>query len=257
MTLHSRLVGTFISLVTLGALFSISSPASSLPKSIPSGTITVSAAASLTDVFPVIARAFERKYPQITVRFNFGGSPALVEQIKSGAPVDVVATASESSIRKAQSQGLVGRPLFFAKNSMTIATPAGNPAGIKSVKDLTGVSVAVCEVTVPCGMAAASLFNLNSVKVTPVTKELDVRAVLGKVMADQVDAGIVYVTDVRAVGNKVSGVAIPASQNVTTTYPIATVTDSRQQAAAKAFVDFVRYSSSAQGILRSWGFARS
>lgn len=242
--------------VALIAFIAIPSPASSQPRSIPSGTITVSAAASLTDVFPVIARAFEQRYPQIKVRFNFGGSPALVEQIKAGAPVDVLATASTSSIREAESEGSVGRSLVFTKNSLMIATPAGNPANIKSLNDLAGVSVAVCAVTIPCGSAAERLFSLNKVNVTPVTKELYVRAVLGKVMADQVDAGIVYVTDVRAVGKKVTGVAIPASRNITTSYPIAVVSESRQRAAAKAFVDYVRYSSTAQKILRAWGFAK-
>lgn len=253
MKVHLRPVSIFMALI---AFVAIPSPASSQPTQIPSGTITVSAAASLTDVFPVIAQAFERKYPQIRVRFNFGASPALVEQVRAGAPVDVLATASEIVIRDAVSQGLVGSPLLFAKNSMIIATPPGNPARVRSVRDLVRVSVATCQVTVPCGLAAANLLSVNKVKIAPVTKELDVRAVLGKVMADQVDAGIVYITDVRAVGKKVTGVSIPAKNNVTTTYPIAIVTDTRQRAAAKAFVDYVRYSSSAQGILRASGFAK-
>lgn len=251
-----RRAGILLTLSVLSAFVVVPSSASLQPTSIPSGTITVSAASSLTDVFPMIAQSFERKYPQIKVRFNFGASSGLVEQVRSGAPVDVLATASEPTMRKAVSQGLAGRPLLFARNSMIIATPPGNPAKVGSVKDLVRVSVATCQVTVPCGIAAASLFARNKITVTPVTKELDVRAVLGKVMADQVDAGIVYITDVRAVGKKVTGVAIPASQNVTTAYPIAIVNDTRQRLAAKAFVDYVRYSSSAQGILRAWGFAK-
>lgn len=244
-------------LLAFGSAQSGAVPATATAASaIPSGTITVSAAASLTDVFPVIAAAFEKRYPQLDVRFNFGGSAALVEQIRAGAPADVLATASEPTMGKAAAAGLVGRPLLFAKNTMMIATPPGNPAGVRSLADLPKVSVALCEVAVPCGAAARDLLARNSVSFTPVTRELDVRAVLGKVMADQVDAGIVYVTDVRAVGSKVTGVAIPASQNVTTTYPIATVADSRQQAAAKAFVDYVRFTPSAQGILRAWGFAK-
>ena len=257
MTARNRLatfLAVFVSLVSAVVVLGVSTAAA--PRPIPSGTITVSAAASLTDVFPVIAQAFERRYPQIEVRFNFGGSPALVEQMRAGAPVDVLATASESTMNKALSDRLVGRPLLFAKNSMMIATPPGNPAGVKSLNDLTNVSVAVCEATVPCGAATQSLFSANKLSVSPVTKELDVRAVLGKVMADQVDAGIVYVTDVRAVGKRVTGVSIPAGQNVTTTYPIAVTTDTKQRAAAKAFVDYVRYSTSAQGILRAWGFAK-
>jgi molybdate transport system substrate-binding protein len=244
-------------LIAFGAAQSGAAPAPGpTSPSIPASTITVSAASSLTDVLPVIATAFEKRYPQIDVRFNFGGSPALVEQIRAGAPADVLATASEATMGKAVSAGLVGRPLLFAKNTMMIATPPGNPARVKSLADLPKVSVALCEVAVPCGTEARDLFAKNGITVTPVTRELDVRAVLGKVMADQVDAGIVYVTDVKSVGSKVTGVAIPANQNVTTTYPIATVRESSQQAAAKAFVDYVRFTPSAQGILRAWGFAR-
>ena len=100
------------------------------------GTITVSAAASLTDVFPVIARAFMKKYPGTTVKFNFGGSSALVEQINAGAPVDVLATASEPTMWKAVNAGHAGVPLLFAKNTMAIAMPPGNPKGIRSLSDL-------------------------------------------------------------------------------------------------------------------------
>lgn len=224
----------------------------------PTGTVTVSAAASLTDVLPVIARAFEKRFPGTTVRFNFGGSSALVEQVNAGAPVDVLITASEPTMWKAVQSGSVGKPLLIAKNTMAIAMPPGNRAGITSLRDLQkpGVLTAVCAPAVPCGAAAKSLFALNNVTVTPVSQELDVRAVLGKVMADEVDAGIVYVTDVRAVGDKVTSVSIPASQNVTTTYPIARVTDAPNPTAAAAFVAYVRYTPSAQGILRAYGFAR-
>ena len=222
------------------------------------GTITVSAAASLTDVFPVIAAAFMKKYPGTTVTFNFGGSPALVEQINGGAPVDVLATASEPTMWKAVNAGHVRLPWLFAKNTMAIAMPPGNPAGIKQLSDLAkpGVLVAVCAVAVPCGLASRDLLKLNNVVVRPVTQELDVRAVLGKVMADEVDAGIVYATDVRAAGSKVTSVSISAADNVTTTYPIATVVGAPNPAAAQAFVNYVRFTASAQGILRTFGFAR-
>jgi len=225
---------------------------------VPTGTITVSAAASLTDVLPVIAAAFQKRYPGTVVKFNFGGSPALVEQIRAGAPVDVLATASEPTMWKAVNAGLVGRPLLFAKNSMAIAMPPANPAGIRQLSDLgrPGVLVAVCDVAVPCGAAARDLLTRNSVSVTPVTRELDVRQVLGKVMSDEVDAGIVYVTDVRAAGAKVSSVAIASASNVTTTYPIATVADTHNPVGASVFVSYVRFSASAQGILRAYGFAK-
>lgn len=223
----------------------------------PSGTLTVSAAASLADVFPVIAAAFEKRFPGVTVRFNFAGSSALVEQVIAGAPVDVIATASESTLVKATNAGLTNRPLLFAKNTMAIAMPADNPTGITQLSDLNNpqVLVAVCLPAVPCGSAANQIFAMNSLNVRPVTQELDVRGVLTKVESGDVDAGIVYVSDVKAAGTTVSSVAIPLNQNVFTTYPIAAVKAAANAAAAAAFVAYVRYTPSAQSILRAYGFA--
>jgi molybdate transport system substrate-binding protein len=257
MSARSRLAIVAVVAATLGlALGPVSAAAPTAMQ--PTGTITVSAAASLTDVFPVIAKAFMKKYPGTIVKFNFGGSSTLVEQVNAGAPVDVLATASEPTMWKAVKAGHAGLPLLFAKNSMAIAMPSDNPANIGSLQDLTkpGVLVAVCDVAVPCGSAARDLFTLNHLVVRPVTRELDVRSVLGKVMSGEVDAGIVYVTDVKAVGSKVSYVPIPAANNVTTTYPIATVVGSANVVAARAFVSYVRYTASAQGILRAYGFAK-
>jgi len=224
----------------------------------PRVTITVSAAASLTDVLPVISNAFNKRFPHITVKFNFGGSNALVEQLRAGAPVDVLATASESTMLAAVRNDWAVRPMVFSKNSMAIVTPTGNPAKVSKLSDLQSsrVLTAVCAKAVPCGEAAARLFARNNVTIKPVTNELDVRGVLGKVLADQVDAGIVYLTDARAAGRNVTTVTIPLSENATTSYLIAPVTYSRSPKAAKEFVDFVRYSSSAQRILRTWGFAK-
>lgn len=226
---------------------------------LPATTITVSAAASLTDVFPVIGKAFSARYPQLQVKFNFSGSNALVEQLRAGAPVDVLATASEPTMWTAIRGGWVSAtPLLFAKNTMVIATPAGNPARIASLRDLQSPNVltAVCAIEVPCGLAAQRLFSINNVSIKPVTKELDVRAVLGKVIADQVDAGIVFATDATSAGKSVTAVSIPAKKNVVTTYPIATVAYSSKHKAANAFVEYVRYSTSAQSILRAWGFKK-
>ncbi|MFM8515834.1 MAG: molybdate ABC transporter substrate-binding protein [Actinomycetota bacterium] len=227
-------------------------------RSIPASTITVSAAASLTDVFPVIAEAFTKRYPQLQVTFNFGSSNSLVEQIRAGAPADVVATADEVSMWRATNANLTGAPILFARNTMAIATPKGNPAKITGLADLQKptVTVAVCASQVPCGRLAAELFAKNFLTVTPVTKEVDVRSVVGKVIADQVDAGIVYSTDVKAFPDDLTGVSIPTASNVVTNYPIAMVKESRNAQAAKAFVNYVRYSSSAQRILRAWGFSK-
>lgn len=254
---HRLAAGAAVVALALGGT-SVPAQGAPSPAPKPTGTVTVSAAASLTDVLPVIARAFQRRYPGTTVTFNFAGSSTLVEQVKAGAPVDVLATASEPTMWKAVSAGLVGKPLLFAKNTMAIAMPPGNPGRITQLSDLArpGVTVALCDVAMPCGAAARDLLRRNGITITPVTRELDVRNVLGKVMADEVDAGIVYVTDVRSVGRKVTSIAIPPARNVTTAYPIATVSDAPNPVAAKAFVDYVRYTTSAQGILRAYGFAR-
>jgi molybdate transport system substrate-binding protein len=242
----------------VGALAGVAPVQAAPAAATPRGTITVSAAASLTDVFPAIARAFQKRYPGTTVKFNYGGSSTLVTQVLAGAPVDVLATASEPTMWKAVTAGAVGRPLLFAKNTMAIAMPDDNPAGIRSLADLArpGVLVGLCDVSVPCGAAARDLLRLNNVTVTPVTRELDVRALLGKVMSGDLDAGIVYVTDVRSAAGKVASVSIPASLNVTTTYPIATVGRTPNPVLAQTFVNYVRYSLSAQGLLRAYGFAK-
>ncbi len=211
------------------------SPAAS---STPTGTLTVSAAASLTDVFPVIAAAFEKRFPGGTVKFNFAGSAALVEQVIACAPVDVLATASESTLWRATNAGLTGKPLLFAKNTMEIAMPKNNPAGVTQLSDLQNpkVLVGLCAASVPCGSAANQIIAKNFLNVKPVTLELDVRALLGKIQAGEVDAGIVYVTDVKSAGRSVSSVVIPPLQNVWTTYPIATVTRAPPPAAGAEFV---------------------
>jgi molybdate transport system substrate-binding protein len=254
-------ITTALTVLVVGTSGTVMSPArAATPAADPkvTGTITVSAASSLADVFPVIAKAFQKRYPGTTVKFNFGGSSTLVNQIKAGAPVDVLATASEPTMWSAVNAGLVGKPLLFAKNTMAIAMPSDNPARITKLSDLArpGTLVGVCAPTVPCGVAARDVLARNKVSITPVTQELDVRSLLGKVLSGDLDAGIVYVTDVKAAGSKVKSVQIPTSLNVTTTYPIATVGETSNPVAAQRFVDYVRYSLSSQGILRAYGFAR-
>ena len=224
----------------------------------PSGTLTVSAASSLTDVLPVIATAFKKRFPKVTVKFNFGGSSAIVEQINAGAPVDVLATASESTMAKAVAAGTAVDPILFAKNAMAIAVPTGNPAHVTGLTDLAspGVLVAICDFSVPCGSAARDLFRKAGSNVIPVTREFDVRMVLGKVMADEVDAGIVYVTDVKSAGPMITSISIPSALNVSTNYPVATVQASGNPVAAKAFVQYLRYSFTSQGILQAYGFTK-
>jgi molybdate transport system substrate-binding protein len=251
-------VGVLATAWLLGGPSATGQAAAPVASTTPSGTITVSAASSLTDVLPVIAQAFQKRYPGTTVRMNFGGSSTLVAQVMAGAPVDVLATASEPTMWKAVNAGVVSKPLLFAKNTMAVVMPADNPARITTLSDLgrPGVLVGLCEVTVPCGAAAKEVLTKARVTVTPVTRELEVRALLGKVMSGELDAGIVYVTDVKAAGAKVTSMPIPASVNAVTTYPVATVGDTANPVLARTFVNYLRYSPSAQGILRAYGFGK-
>lgn len=180
------------------------------------GTVTVLAAASLTDVLATVARDLERAEPGVKVALSFGASSTLVRQVAEGAPADVLITADEASMARAVDAKTVGAPIRIASNVLEIAVPKGNPARIRSVSDLArqGVSVAVCQAQVPCGSAAAKLFAKAKVTVRPVTQEADVRAVLTKVRLGEVDAGVVYATDVSAAAGAVEGVALPEALRV-------------------------------------------
>ena len=219
-----------------------------------STTITVGAASSLTDVFIAIGDSFTQANPDIEVRFSFAASSAIAEQITQGAPLDVFASAGTSSMQPLADGGHVEGVTAFATNSLQIATPPGNPAGITGLDDLPKVKVVVCEEQVPCGVASQKLFEANSLTISPVSLEPDVRSVLAKVEADEADAGIVYVTDVQAAGGAVVGISIPAEQNVTSTYQGAVVRESPNADAAARFVAYLT-SPEAQAALAAAGFA--
>jgi len=219
------------------------------------GTINVFAASSLTESFTTLGKQFEHDHPGTKVVFNFGPSSGLSEQITQGAPADVFASASTSSMDDVVGAGDASNPTDFAKNNMEIAVPPANPGHVTSVSDLakSGTKVAVCQAEVPCGVAAAQVFTNAKLTVKPVTEEVDVKSVLAKVQLGEVDAGVVYVTDVRAAGDKVKGITIPASVNATATYPIAALSHSSHSATAQAFVDYV-LSSAGTSVLSAAGF---
>jgi molybdate transport system substrate-binding protein len=222
-----------------------------------SGTLTVSAASSLTDVFTALGKQFMTQNPGVKISFNFGSSGDLAEQIVQGAPVDVFASASDSTMQTVVDAGEATNPSAFASNSLEIATPPSNPAKVQSLADLqkSSVSVAVCTPDAPCGAAAQTLFDNNNLTVTPVTLEPDVRSVLTKVISDEVDAGVVYITDVQAAGSDVHGVTIPARDNVSTTYLIDALNNASNPSAAAAWVAFV-LSPTGQQALAQAGFAK-
>jgi molybdate transport system substrate-binding protein len=219
-------------------------------------SVAVFAAASLTDAFKALGAAFEQAHPGVAVQFNFAGSSTLVQQIRDGAPADVFASADEPNMQKAADAGdLAGPARTFALNRLVIAVPAGNPSHIASLADLTksGLTLALAAPQVPAGRYAAAAFAKAGVAVPPASQELDVRAVLNKVSLHEVDAGIVYVTDVRAASGKVDAIPIPDQYNVTARYPIAVLKTAADSRDAASFVDYV-VSSAGQARLKEFGF---
>jgi molybdate transport system substrate-binding protein len=155
------------------------------------------------------------------------------------------------------SAGDASNPQNFAKNTMEVAVPPNNPAKVASVNDLAkhSVKVALCQPQVPCGVVAAQVFKNVGITVKPVTLQPDVKSVLTQVETGNVDAGMVYVTDVMAAGSKVKGVTIPANDNASTLYPIATVSSSKEKSIANAFVAYV-LSPAGQSVLTAAGFEK-
>jgi len=221
-----------------------------------SGTVTVFAAASLTESFTSLGRQFEAAHPGTTVKFNFGASSSLAENINQGAPADVFASASPKNMQQVVDADGASDPKTFARNVMQIAVPPDNPAGVREVTDLarSNVKVALCQPQVPCGAVAQQVFENVNITVKPVTQGADVKAVLTTVQLGEVDAGMVYRTDVRAAGTKVKGIEIPADQNASTSYPIAALTEAPNPAGAAAFVDYV-LSPDGEKVLEQAGFA--
>jgi len=207
----------------------------------PSGDLTVLAAASLTESFTEIGRQFEAENPGTKVTFSFGASSTLAEQANSGAPADVFASASTSTMEQVVDAGNASAPKTFANNTMEIAVPPDNPARISSLDDLADpdVKVVICAEEVPCGVSARAVFANAGMAVTPVSNEADVKSTLAKVTLGEADAGLVYVTDVVAAGDDVLGIQIPDDVNASTAYPIATLSDTENAELAEAFVDFV------------------
>ena len=220
-----------------------------------SGELTIFAAASLTDSFTDLAAGFHAENPGVTVKpSSFDGSSTLATQILEGAPVDVFASADEANMAKVESV-IAGSPDTFTTNTLQIAVAPGNPLGISSLADLAAgnVQLVLCASEVPCGAASRELFANAGVSVTPVSEEQNVKAVLTKVQAGEADAGLVYVTDIKAAGDSVDGVSIDGTELASNAYQIATFTESQNPAAAKAFIEYV-LSPAGQAILAGYGF---
>jgi molybdate transport system substrate-binding protein len=220
------------------------------------GTVTVFAAASLTESFTKIGDGFRAANPGVSVKFNFGGSSALATQIDQGAPADVFASAAPKNMQTVTDAGNGdGTPTTFVKNQLVIVVPKGDPKGIRALADLAepGVKVALCAAEVPCGTAATKALAAANVKVTPVTLEQDVKAALSKVRLGEVDAALVYRTDAKAASSDVDGIEFAESASAVNDYPIVVLKNAPNKAGAQAFVSYVR-SDKGKAVLTAAGF---
>lgn len=252
-TCPSALVTAFLLTLVLAACGS--SKGSGGASSSRSATLTVYAAASLTESYDELGKQFEASHPGVKVTFSYAGSQTLVDQLDNGAPADVLATANTSTMAKASDKKLVGTPTTFASNVLTLITPAGNPAHVTGLDaSLDGAKLVICAPAVPCGAATTQLTGLLGVTLHPVSEEDKVTDVRAKVSTGQADAGIVYRTDAMASGDAVDTIPIADADKVVNDYPIATVTASRQQDLAGQFVALVT-SSAGRRVLAAHGFS--
>ncbi|GAA3618769.1 molybdate ABC transporter substrate-binding protein [Microlunatus ginsengisoli] len=235
-----------------------SSPTAATSSAGLSGDATVFAAASLTGTFTELGKEFEAAYPGTKVTFNFGSSATLATQINQGAPAGVFAAASDATMKTVTDAGNnAGEPVSFATNTLEIAVPKGNPGHITGLKDFADESktIALCAQQVPCGAAATKVFALAGITPKPDTLESDVKATLQKVQLGEVDAALVYKTDVIAAGDQVEGIEFPEAAKVVNNYPITTLKAATSPEVAQAFVDYV-VSPQGEQVLGKAGFGQ-
>ena len=229
-------------------------------------TIRVFAAASLTEAFGEIADLYRKENPGVDVELNTAGSQVLRTQIEQGAPADVFASADRVHMDALRTAGLVSKDVPFARNRLVVVTPRKDPK-VKRLSDLArpGIRIVVANANVPVGrytsqmlgkMNKAGLYGDDFQRrftANVLSQETNVRAVLSKVALDEVDAGVVYVTDAATAGDKVTVLDIPDRLNVVAEYPIAVVKSSEARAAADRFVELV-LGEPGQAILARHGF---
>jgi molybdate transport system substrate-binding protein len=233
-------------------------------------TVTVFAAASLTEAFEEIGRTFEAKNPGVEVFFNFGGSQQLAQQINEGAPVDVFASANNQQMEAVISAGniLTGTRQTFAKNRLVVVFPEDNPAELHRLEDLAkpGLKLVFAALEVPVGQYSLEFldravqdpaFGLNfkdAVLNNVVSYEENVKAVLSKVALGEADAGIVYNSDISTESaGSVGRLKIPDHLNILAEYPVAVTRESKDPEQAAAFIALV-LSTEGQNILAKYGF---
>ncbi|HEU5128790.1 MAG TPA: molybdate ABC transporter substrate-binding protein [Glycomyces sp.] len=218
------------------------------------GALTVFAAASLTETFTAIGEDFEAAHPGVEVAFSFAGSSSLAAQINQGAPADVFASAAPANMDTVVEAGNAEDPRTFARNQLVIAVPEGGPDGVAALADLAdpGLKVALCAEEVPCGAAARTALDAAGVALTPATYETDVKAALAKLTLGEVDAALVYRTDVAA-AEGVEAVEFPESASAVNDCVLAPLEGAPNPAAAEAFAAYVA-SEEALAVLTAAGF---
>ena len=219
------------------------------------GAVSVFAAASLTEAFNAAKATITAANPGVTLTYNFAGSNTLVAQIQQGAPADVFASADQKNMNTLVAAGLVDAPVAFAKNKLEIAVAPGNPKHITGLADLArpGVTTVLEAPGVPAGDYTRHVEKQLGITITPKSLDPDVKTALTKVTSGEVDATVVYVTDVHAAGAKVAGVSLPDDQQPSIVYPIAVVKATKNRTAAQAFVQSA-ISGDVQRALEAAGF---
>jgi molybdate transport system substrate-binding protein len=226
--------------------------------------LSVFAAVSLREAFEGLAAAFETAHPGTKVRLNLAGSQELRTQIEQAARADVFASADLKHMGALEKAGLVGTPAVFARNEPVIVVPRGNPTGIHALTDLTRTKRLVVGVPeVPIGRYTAEIFDAAAKKyggdlrakleASIVSRELNVRQVLAKVVLGEADAGVVYRSDALAAAGKLAVVAIPPALNVTAEYPIAALAAAPDPDLARRWIELVK-SPAGVAALREAGF---
>jgi molybdate transport system substrate-binding protein len=216
--------------------------------------VSVFAASSLTGAFESLGTIHSDENPGISFRFNFLSSSDLATQLEHGAEADVYASADVANMDEVVDAGLVDEaPKIFVRNELQIVVSPGNPRGIESLEDLADpdLVVALCVADCPAGAYARAALSKAGVEVDAGSLEPDVKAVATRVELGEADAGIVYASDVAALGDSASGVPIPEHLNVIATYPIAVLKEASSE--ARGFVDLV-LSKRGQEVLEKHGF---
>ena len=232
-------------------------------------TITVSAAASLTESFTEIGKLFRDANPNVEVVFNFAGSQELAQQIIQGAVVDVFASANnkQMDLVLAEKNLPAETKTVFVTNQLVVIYPRDNPANLTGLADLArpGLKLVFAGPEVPVGQYSLDFLALaeksgnfipgyqQAVMNNIVSYENNVRAVLTKVGLGEADVGIVYTTNASSAKDQIGWIEIPATLNIAAEYPILVLPDSSRAEMAQAFVDFV-LSPTGQAVLKSYGF---